>query len=312
MSDVSAQENSGRFKFNLPLEIVKADETGWKVKGLASTEDKDLQGEIVKQAGLDISPIKEGRGLFNYEHKNDPENIIGIIEDANINDKGLLVEGYLFKKHKRAQAIAEIMQSLSKDHKNRVQLSIEGKVKERGEDKKEIKQAIIDRVALTFEPVNQKTYINFAKSLFGKEQDAEKESVIVKDQFDPKEITTTLEMDTALEKGVEKIMQDSELEKTLEAGYGTADAPATRKQGSSLTPEALAAQVAHLNNEQKDEEEEEQEKHKKLKPKIPSKNKLKAKLKRSIERAVEQFPNVSSSILIKKVLKSFKDKFAQE
>ena len=54
---VDLATHSDNFKFNVPLDIIKSDDDGWKVKGIASTEDKDLQGEIVKQQGLDISVL---------------------------------------------------------------------------------------------------------------------------------------------------------------------------------------------------------------------------------------------------------------
>lgn len=309
-----------RFKFNLPLEITKSDEKGWKVRGLASTEDTDLQGEIVRQAGLDISVLKAGRGLLNYEHKNDPENLIGLIENADISKKGLEIEGYLFKKHKRAQAIAEIMQSLDKGNQSRVQLSIEGKIRERNpENNKEIKQAMIDRVAITFEPVNQSTYLSFAKSLLANEDIQEKTEEIEKSAgSDPKEIVVSEQLNAEIEKSLsnsENVLpaistetQEDTVEKTLTAGYGTADAPATRTQGGALGMETTAQVHSSKNTDEEDEDEEEDEE--KVKPKLPVKSK-KAMLKRALERAFKEFPEVDFKILTKTVISSFFKKFSE-
>lgn len=325
-------EQNSRFKFNLPLEIVKSDEKGWKVKGLASTEDRDLQGEIVKQNGLDISVLKAGRGLLNYEHKNDPENLVGLIENADISGKGLEIEGYLFKKHKRAQAIAEIMQSLDKSNAGRVQLSIEGKIKERNpQNQKEIKQAMIDRVAITFEPVNQNTYLNFAKSLsaHSNEQEDVVEDVAKSEGSDPKEILITEEMNNEIEKTVAKVCQPSNVtitflekepvEKTLTAGYGTADAPATRTQGGALGMETTAISHSSLKdkklNDSSEENEDEKESKKEVKPKVPGKKlslkDKKAILKRAIERAINSFPDAEFKTIVHSVTKQFIQKFTE-
>lgn len=230
---LETSQSINRFKFNVPLEILKSDDKGWKVRGLASTEDRDLQGEIVRQGGLDISALKEGRGLLNYEHRNDPENLVGCIEDAQIGKDGLMIDGYLFRKHKRAQAIAEIMQSLPKEHSKRVQLSIEGKIKERdASNSKEIKQALVDRVAITFEPVNQSTYLQFAKSLTAENIAGSVNEAI--SNTDPKELTVTNEL-------------SQEIEKTMTAGCGGADAPAARSGGGALQPESVDGQEKMIN-----------------------------------------------------------------
>ena len=157
------------FNFHIPLDVFKDKKGNWKLKGLASTGDKDLQGEILKQNGLDISVLKAGKGYLNWEHKSDPKNIIGLIDNADITQKGLVVEGHLFKKHDQAKAVYQILDSLPDDKKHRIQMSVEGKVisKSDGEDKntKIIDKARITAVALTMNPVNQSTYTELVKSL---------------------------------------------------------------------------------------------------------------------------------------------------
>lgn len=156
------------FRLNLPVELVKGGETenGWKIRGLASTENVDLQGEIVKQRGLDISPIKEGRGWINYNHSNDPEDMIGKLDDADVGNKGLMVEGYLFKKHRKSQAVYSILKSLDDKDKHSIKLSIEGNILKRaGRDNKTIASAKVDKVALTFDPINTYTYVELVKAI---------------------------------------------------------------------------------------------------------------------------------------------------
>ncbi len=163
---MSIPKDSKNFNFYIPLDISKASNGDWRIKGLASTEHMDLQGEIVRQNSLDITPLKDGKGLLNWDHQSGPENVIGAVDKADMTDNGLMVEGYLFKNSARAKSIHEILTSLKDKDKNRLQMSIEGKILRRaGMNGKEIAAARIDKVALTFDPVNPNTYAELVKSL---------------------------------------------------------------------------------------------------------------------------------------------------
>jgi hypothetical protein len=161
------------FKFYTPVELIKAEKDGqevWQIQGIASTDDQDLQGESIDQNGLDISVLKAGRGLFNWDHQKGPENILGQIEDADFVDhngkKALMVKGYLFQHQERAKAFYNILKSLKKGSGSRVHFSVEGKIIARDlQDQKNIKKARIDKVALTLDPVNPFTYAQLVKSL---------------------------------------------------------------------------------------------------------------------------------------------------
>lgn len=171
------------FRFCLPLNLKKTEDGEWRVRGIASTEDKDAQGEIVKQNGLDIGALKAGRGLFNEDHRPGFENVIGKVDYADLTPKGLYIEGYLFKKQPKAQAIYNILNSLKAEDRHRVQMSIEGKIKKReGSDKTVISRAVVDKVALTLDPINPKTYVELVKSLVGaKDEDKQEESQTLSD-----------------------------------------------------------------------------------------------------------------------------------
>jgi hypothetical protein len=216
-------KNAQSFKFHIPIDFTKGGDGKYKIRGLASTEDRDLQGEIVKQSGLDFSPIREGKGLFNWNHKSDPQFILGKIDKAELTDGGTMVEGYLFDKVDNAKAVIQIMESLKPEDKSRIQMSIEGKIVERDSvDPTTINRARVEKVALTLDPVNPSTYAEFAKSLTAPGASEESGSDgylrIPKTQFD--------EM-------MEKI------EKTLSIGHSGADAPATRTGGGALARESL-------------------------------------------------------------------------
>jgi hypothetical protein len=156
------------FKFVMPAELSKGEDGEWKVSGLASTGSVDRQGEIIVPAGIDATPIASGKGFFNFDHDNSPEATIGLLDGYRKSDKGMFVSGRLFKNHKKAQAVYEIMSSLGKSDKGRVGMSVEGKVLERDPfNKNIIKRCVVKNVAITMNPVNQDTYADIMKSFAG-------------------------------------------------------------------------------------------------------------------------------------------------
>lgn len=159
-----------KFSFEIPVNIKKGEDGVMKVSGIASTEHKDLQDEIVKLHGLDISELQAGNGIFNDDHKRGIENVVGIIEDAKITSDGLFVKGELFDDEK-GRKYYNIMNYCEKNNKEpRVGMSIEGIISKRdGDDGKIIAAAKIDKVALTLNPVNKNTYATLLKSLEAQE-----------------------------------------------------------------------------------------------------------------------------------------------
>ena len=219
------------FKFHIPVELIKGkDETEeWKIQGIASTGDEDLQGEKVDQTGLDITPLKAGRGLFNFDHNKGPENVLGQIENAEFVDaegkNALLVKGYLFKHQDRAKAFYNIMRSVKKGNGPRVHMSIEGKIIQRDmTNTKNIKKARIDKVALTLDPVNPFTYANLVKSLNSPDEIPETIDNIEKFEF------SKVELESMIDKAVTK---------ALAAGAGYSKAPEARAGGEATGSESL-------------------------------------------------------------------------
>lgn len=236
------------FKFVVPLDVYKSEEENeWKIRGLASTEDIDSQRETIIQKGLDISHLKSGLGLFNYDHGQSPEDIVGQITDAEQKEEGLFVEGYLFKHQAKAKALNNILKSLKKGHEKRLKMSIEGKVLKRKGNK--IEKAKIMNVALTLNPINGSTYAEFAKS-FAKAN----EECPPNDPCDSSEGALTpsgvpsstynlekslLELDMKLDDVIER------LEKAISAPAG--DMPADQKtQGAALAKESLEKKLKNL------------------------------------------------------------------
>lgn len=240
------------FKFHIPIELIKADdgaEDSWQVKGIASTGDEDLQGEIVDQNGLDISMLKAGQGWFNFDHQKGPENVLGKIDDAEFitqdGKKALIVKGYLFKHVEKAKAFYGIMKSLRKTDKPRVHMSIEGKIIQRDMmNSKTIKKARINKVALTLDPVNPYTYAELIKSLNTDEITKSEEPVVEA----PKE-----EMVEISKAQLEMLVDVAQ--KALAAGIGYASAPTSRTGGAAMTTESLEKEpktVTYDNKRKKD------------------------------------------------------------
>lgn len=147
------------FKFTIPAEITKSKDGEWRVSGLASTGSVDRQGEIIIPEGIDATPIAKGKGFFNWDHDNSPENTVGVLDSYKKGSGGMYVEGRLFKNHTRAKAVYEIMSSLHKGDTGRIGMSVEGKVIARDpKNPSIITRCLIKNVALTMNPVNQDTF----------------------------------------------------------------------------------------------------------------------------------------------------------
>ena len=157
---------SNNFSFVIPAELEKSEDGSWRIRGLASTEEVDRQGEIILQKGLDLSPIDKGRGWINLEHSADISDRLGTLDSYKHTDKGLFIEGRLFKNVEKAKAVHAIMSSLGKSDVGRIGLSVQGTVVKRSiKNPKIIEKAEISAVAVTFCPVNSSTYCDLLKSM---------------------------------------------------------------------------------------------------------------------------------------------------
>ncbi len=222
------------FKFVIPAEITKSKDGEWRVAGLASTSSVDRQGEIIVPEGIDATPIAKGKGFFNWDHDNSPENTVGVLDSYKKGSGGMYVEGRLFKNHSRAKAIYEIMSSLNKGDAGRVGMSVEGKVIERDpKNPSIIRRCLIKNVALTMNPVNQDTYADIVKSMSA---DAEVDFQSEGKALDVAEapVQKAEEAPTFTASQVVAIV-----EKALGVGAGNALAPADRSGGDALGKEDL-------------------------------------------------------------------------
>lgn len=164
------------FGFFVPIDLVKAEEAKSRrlIRGIASTESIDLQGERVIQGGMDLAYFRD-HGWINDEHE---KVKVGAPTDARVTKAGLWIEGQLLDGlepvHKggcicppcRADYWWGFLQSIEKSGVNRrVGFSIEGKVLRRSANA--IVKCWVRNVAITDSPIQTETWAEIAKSLSG-------------------------------------------------------------------------------------------------------------------------------------------------
>lgn len=157
------------FKFCLPVDLVKSDDDEeMRIRGYASTEDKDRQGDSILQKGLDISDFID-HGWYNYDHDN--KIILGYPdkEKTRIDKNGFWVEGTLLKSVPLARSIFEISRELIKSNApRRYGFSVEGKTLQKDSFGKIIKAKVYN-VAITPNPVNTFTSMDVLVKSFSNE-----------------------------------------------------------------------------------------------------------------------------------------------
>ena len=164
------------FSFDIAVSRLLKAEKGKRrfLQGVASTPEKDLQGEEVLQKGMDLRYFLK-HGYLNDDHKPGFENKVGQPTSAEIktvtNSKGdrvlgMWLEGYIWPEgvHKGADAIWELGKALeAADSDRRLGFSIQGKVLKR--EGSRILKAWIQDVAVTPSPVNTATWLEFVEGI---------------------------------------------------------------------------------------------------------------------------------------------------
>jgi len=178
-----------KFRFHLPLEFSKSKnkegEEVMKIKGVASTMDKDTDGEVLDPNGFDTSYLMD-YGFLNWHHqtKTDPNAIIGEPTKAEVKDNKFYIEGDLYPWSPLAKSIYELAKNLKKSgSKRKLGFSIEGKATERDMlNDKFVKKAKITGVAITPMPKNPASFLDVMKGetdgLYELEYDTEEEEKV--------------------------------------------------------------------------------------------------------------------------------------
>jgi len=183
--------------FELPIEVElrkSGDGNRRIIRGYASTEDMDQDGEVVLKNGIDFAPLM-ATGFLNYDHQakclqcghvspfrkcpscgssgGKMPFIIGYPTKAEIRDKGLYVEGELLQSSgntrseqtRLADEMWELGTALQKAGAPRaLSYSVEGGVIKRHGNK--IVKSLVTHLAVTHKPVNMSATVEcFRKSM---------------------------------------------------------------------------------------------------------------------------------------------------
>jgi hypothetical protein len=136
----------------------------FRFSGVASSESMDADGEVIKQNGINLSLVKQGKVIVNAEHDDTP---IGYIEVAKIVHDELYIEGIVFIKTIKAKKFYELLQK--NDPSFPVTLSIEFVNPEyQPHDQSVLTATILTGVALigiNDIPANKDTYAELIKSI---------------------------------------------------------------------------------------------------------------------------------------------------
>lgn len=163
--------NKNTFHFFTPASsIIKAkganNEDIMRLGGIASTMDRDSDGEFLDPNGFDVSYLQKS-GFVNWHHgvKDNPSTIIGEPSKVTLTNKGLNIEVDLYKDSALAKQVYDLAMVLQKNSTSRgLGFSIEGKAIERDLiNPKIIKKARITGVAITHMPKNPQTFASIIK-----------------------------------------------------------------------------------------------------------------------------------------------------
>ena len=130
-----------------------------KIFGVASTENVDRDGEVVRIDGIDYSNLD----LVNWNHMGRlaPDNVIGRVSKAYKSEGSLMVHADLYSNRRHVKTIASDISTLSKGGSApNYGFSLEGVVTERDPyDKNIIRKCAVTELAITLMPANTDTIV---------------------------------------------------------------------------------------------------------------------------------------------------------
>lgn len=147
-----------------------------RIRGVVSTEHRDLEGELIRQAGMDLSELQKS-GWLNDDHKRGPGNELGQVlnvfpltvrDDSGALVKATGIEGYLLEDGdgKRIWEKARALQKAGSSR--RYGFSIEGSVLARDpKDPTIVTKCRVREVAITRNPVNPHTSLDALEKSLG-------------------------------------------------------------------------------------------------------------------------------------------------
>lgn len=102
------------------VKLKDSDKKYFRFSGIASTETRDSDGDLIKQKGIDLTLVYQGKAIVNAEHD---EPSIGAIEKAELIDGALYIEGIVYIKTIKAKQFYDLL--LEDNPSKPVTLSIE-------------------------------------------------------------------------------------------------------------------------------------------------------------------------------------------
>jgi hypothetical protein len=159
------------FSTFIPFDVIEkateADPLRGPIRGIASTESQDQDGDIVIQEGLDWSAFfaKSGSGRpipLTYEHPLGVNNIVGEATSVRIVDKDGVkateIEGHLYLNDEQGANVWKKACAMKKAGSLRLGFSVEGRVPPGGRDGNKIIKAKIYSVAISPVPRNLESW----------------------------------------------------------------------------------------------------------------------------------------------------------
>lgn len=135
----------------------------FRFSGVGSSESRDAHGDIIKQRGINLSLVKQGKAIVTAEH----ETTIGKIEFAEIRGGKLYVEGVVYVTTIKAKQFYDRL--IKNDPNKPITLSIEFVNPEYNKnDVSVLNEVILTGIALVgikAEPANKDTYAELLKSV---------------------------------------------------------------------------------------------------------------------------------------------------
>lgn len=157
---------------NADSDIIGRDVTDFKVdddmflEGLASSEQKDLDGQILKPSGFITDYfLKSGFINFNHNTQYSVDSIIGEPVDAKAQGSNFYIKSRLYSWSNLAKSIYSVAQNLALDPNSTRTLSysVEGMAMETQNDM--VSKLLLTGCAIAITPKNSDSYINICKGI---------------------------------------------------------------------------------------------------------------------------------------------------
>lgn len=266
-----------KFNFFIPLELEKSKGADGKelvkIKGVASSNVKDSDGETLEPAGFDFKPLLES-GFLNWNHQGQKTSkaICGEPTTAKIINQGkdFYIEGFLYP-NEEGKYVSELADTLEKHSPSRrLGFSIEGvPMAVDPFNKKRITKARITGVAITQCPKNPNTLLSIMKGEYAdafqdplEEEDEEEKKTKEKAMTTEAMAPATLEsieggkkkldqINTDREKGVGSYLKKSQIYGIILNRFDTDSESAKRIYSfiENLNENVLNMEKGQINNE---------------------------------------------------------------